>query len=664
MKHTIRCLVLVVVLVSVVLFSLIPFVHSENIVIAHAARFSSTSAETPSIQPSTTIFRPFRHISVAATGFSPQDEVGIYVDYIDGYHLLGYLTCNNQGNCSGEIYTGEFTAGSHMLIGYGTSSGLTAQTAVTMIAGINASPSEGGQGTSIQITGASFALNETVNVYWGEPKTGLFEGTVTTDSYEGMFSLTFIPPAGIPSGNYPISVQRKHQKPDVVVAWFTLKAPHMRVLTPGIHSGQALSVEVSGFQASEQVTLSWSANGGQTLATFSTDPTGYGGTSLVPPPALPGTYTLTAVGMSSGFQAIGTIAVGPGIELSSPEDGVGQTITVTGGGFSANEMIDVYLQRRSLGVVSATSDAGGNFTVLLNLPDTFSQKQSYHVYAVSVSNNERAQAPFMFQIPAAGLLDQYTFYGTSNIVYGGAFAPGETIKLFWDYQQPGQLLLAKVTADSTGSFTLPITVPSDPNLTNVTLTSFGETSKIRSSYPVYEGANLVPQPASGPDGSRVHVSGGGFDAGETVTVSFLGQTVAKAIADRTGAYHISFILPMATGPGPFNISAVGSTSLIQISTPFVIIPAVTITPDTGPSNTVIAVTGNSFRATETVSIWWYDPNKNVSYLLKKVTSTKQGTFKTYVQAESNLISGDTYYIQATDEQGNFSYYGQATFIAQ
>ncbi len=175
---------------------------------------------------------------------------------------------------------------------------------------------------------------------------------------------------------------------------------------------------------------------------------------------------------------------------------------------------------------------------------------------------------------------------------------------------------------------------------------------------------MVPQPASGPDGSRVHVNGGGFDNGETVTVSFLGQTVATAITDRTGAYHISFILPMATGPGPFNISAVGSTSLIQISAPFVIIPIVTITPDTGPSNTVIAVTGNSFRSTETVTISWYDPNTNTSYLLKKVTSTKQGTFKTNVQAESHLVSGDTYYVQATDEQGNFSYYGQAAFIAQ
>ncbi len=127
MKYTIRWSVLVVVLASVVLFSLIPIVHRENIFVAHAARFTRTSTETPAIQPSTTIFQPFRHISVTATGFSSQDEVGVYIDIIDGYHLLGYLTCNDQGNCSGEIYTGEFTAGSHMLIGEGTSSGLTAQ---------------------------------------------------------------------------------------------------------------------------------------------------------------------------------------------------------------------------------------------------------------------------------------------------------------------------------------------------------------------------------------------------------------------------------------------------------------------------------------------------------------------------------------------------------
>jgi hypothetical protein len=38
--------------------------------------------------------------------------------------------------------------------------------------------------------GAAFAHNETVKVYWGNLQTGKLIGTVTSDSYYGMFSLT------------------------------------------------------------------------------------------------------------------------------------------------------------------------------------------------------------------------------------------------------------------------------------------------------------------------------------------------------------------------------------------------------------------------------------------------------------------------------------------
>jgi hypothetical protein len=85
-----------------------------------------------------------------------------------------------------------------------------------------------------------------------------------------------------------------------------------------------------------------------------------------------------------------------------------------------------------------------------------------------------------------------------------------------------------------------------------------------------------------------------------VTVSFLGQTVATAITDQTGHYSTSFELPQATGPGLFSIDSLGATSQIQTSADFVVIPKITITPATGPSNTAITVTGNSFRPTETV----------------------------------------------------------------
>ncbi len=124
------------------------------------------------------------------------------------------------------------------------------------------------------------------------------------------------------------------------------------------------------------------------------------------------------------------------------------------------------------------------------------------------------------------------------------------------------------------------------------------------------------------------------------------------------------MLPQATGPGLFSIDSLGATSQLQTSADFVVIPKITITPATGPSNTAITATGNSFRPTETVSIWWYDQYTNSRYSLATVTTTQQGTFKALVKAEANLVSGKMYDVQAIDQQGGFTYLGQAIFTAQ
>lgn len=658
MKQALRWPALIVILctilVSAALFSLLPLIHRGSIPAAHAA-------SPPTITPASSIIHGVHDVQITGSGFEANEVVIIYLDTISGYNMLGSIPCDGQGNCSGKIWINPYiTAGSHTLIGQGNVSMLEAEAPVTIIAGIGVSPYWAGPDTPIQVTGGAFALNETVSVYWGTPKTGIFEGTVTSDSYSGNFTFTFTPPTGLPGGQYLITVKRTNETPPVVSAWFTLKLSHLYVLTPGFHAGHHLIVKVSGFEGSEEVSLSWSANGGQTLTTFSTNYTGSGAGSVIPPVAPQGTYTLTATGLSSGLTATGTVSVGPGIILNEQIAGLGQTISVTGGGFSPDETINVYFQHPSYGVVTAISDSGGNFTASLTLPDTLNPKQNYHVYAISTSNGEKAIAPLSFYIPAASLLDQYTGYGAANKVYGENFVPGETVKIIWDYHQPGQLLLATVTADSTGSFVLPITVPSDPNLNTVTMTTIGLESRIINTSQVYEGANILTQPTSGPDGSIVDVLGGGFDAGETVSVSFLGQVVATATTDRTGAFATSFVVPQATGPGAYFVTAIGETSQLKAETYFTVVPAVTLNPNTGPSGTTIIVTGNSFRPTETVSIWWYDPHTNSNYLLTKVTTTAQGTFSTKVQAEQHLINGYVYYVQAVDVWGQ----GQAPFTAQ
>ena len=660
-RFMIRPVILVACVIALGAFALFPWLQSSRVHSVHAV---GGPRAVPVLVPDTTTFKPYYYVHIAAHGFASNDIVTIYLDNTNWFNQIDVLKCGSQGNCDGKIAVTQYrTAGSHLLIGQDTR-GLIAEVLITIVADIRVYPHSGGPDASIQLTGAAFAPNETVKVYWGTPKTGILEGTPTTDGLYGFFNLTFTVPTGTPSGTYPITALRLRSKPAVVMTQYTVKAPGMKVYTPGLRSGKPLNLLLTGFQSSEQVTLSWNANGGQNLITVTTDQSGEGSISVIPPPALLGTYTLTAVGLSSGLKATGTVAIGPGIGLNTQYGQVGETITVTGGGFSANETISVYLQHPSNGVVTATSDANGNFTVPLTLPVHFSQQVTYHIYAVANSSNEQARTRINFLYPGAGLLDQYTSYGATDIAYGQDFVPGESVKLIWDYHRPSQILVGTVTADSTGSFVFTFTVPSDPNLNTVTFTSIGLTSELADTSQVTEYSGLVLQPNIGPDGTTLSVNAGGYDARESVTVSFHGQREGTTIADKTGAISTSFVLPQATGPGLFPVDGLGASSQLDPSTNFAVIPDETITPNTGPSSTRITVTGDSFLANETVTIYWYDPNFNMRYTLGTATTTNTGTFETQVTAPPNLISGDIYYVQSFDQQGGWSYYGQAAFTAQ
>ncbi|MHB8597809.1 MAG: hypothetical protein ACYDER_13465 [Ktedonobacteraceae bacterium] len=657
----IRSVALVACIIAIGAFALFPWLQSSRVHGVHAA---GGPRAVPVLVPDTTTFRPFVYVPIAAHGFAPNDTVLIFLDNTNWFNQIDVLKCGPQGNCDGKVMLPYYPISGYQLLIARDTNGLTAQTLITIVANIAVYPHSGGPNAPIQLAGAAFSPNETLKVYWGTPKTGILEGTPTTDMYDGNFKFTFTAPSGTPPGVYPITVVRSLAKQAVLMTQYTLKVPVMKVLTPGLRSGKPLKMLVSGFQSSEQVTLSWNANGGQNLITDPTDQDGKGSIAVIPPSAPPGTYTLTVTGNSSGLQATGTVAVGPGIAPNTQYVYDGETITVTGSGFSANESIGVFFQNPSNGVITITSDTNGDFTVQLTLPVHLPRQSFFHVYARATSNTEQARARVIFQVPYAILDNQYASFGGTNTAYGQSFAPGETVKLIWNYHQPGQVLIGTVTADSNGTFVFPFIVPSDPNLSNVTFAAVGLSSRLPSTSPVTEYPALFLLPTSGPDGTTVSVSAGGYDAGETVTVSFHGQSVGTATSDKTGAISTSFVLPQATGPGLFEVDGRGATSQIDPSANFAVIPGETISPNTGPSNTSITVTGDSFLANETVTIYWYDPNFNMRYTLGTVTTTNTGTFETQVTAPPNLISGDIYYVQSVDQQGSLNYYGQAVFTAQ
>lgn len=621
----------------------------------------ATLSIIPSLSTSVGTVKPGQTITLTGLGFAANETVQIQLGNTNG-STPGYLYCDSNGTCSGSITmpNSSVVEGLNLLIGSGMTSGVIAEAPVSFTSAITISPVQGGPGTYISLSGAAFTANETVQVYWGTTS-GTLEGTSTTDGY-GNLSFSFSAPTGLAAGKYVVTVARANQKPATLTATFKALPPKMVSTPAGILNGQTVSVQLSGFQGYEQVTISWNATGGQQLATFNMGFDGSTSGNFIPPSAPHGSYTLTATGVSSGLQTTGSLKIGPGILLTPNSANPGGTITVSGGGFSANEALDIYFQLKSNGVTSVTTDATGSFSVSLTVPSTYKTTTTYYVYAVSTTNTEKAKAQFYFVLP---YINTYyvAYYGTTTTISGGGFLSNEPVNVYWDYQDASQVKVGKIVAAGDGTFSLTVTVPSEPNLGTIVIAAIGGTSRLKATSSVFEYQNIVITPSSGPVGTKVHVKGGGFSAGETVTVSYQGITVGTAISASNGSFtNLSFVVPTTTSIGYTTVQAVGGTTGIIASATFTVTPRLTILPNTGTSGASITVTGKNFSPSNTVYLYWYDPSTGNYTYFGSFSTSATGTFKTTITAPSGLVSGNTYYVQGYDGPTNIL--AQAAFVAQ
>lgn len=642
----------------------IPNVPAGNYLLLVVGQNSHITAGTtlsivPALSTVVSTVKPNQTVSMSGVGFASYDSVEVQLDNTGSN--IGSLSCDSNGNCSGSgtMPSSSVVQGLHLLVGIGTTSDLAAEAAVTFTPAISFYPVKGGPGTSISLSGAAFTANETVKIYWGTTS-GTSEGATTTDSL-GNLSSSFNAPTGLTAGTYTVTAARSHQKPATLTTKFQVLPPKM-TSTAGIQSGQPVSVNLSGFQANEQVNISWNANGGQQLTTLYVDSTGGASGTFTPPSTSHGSYKLTAVGNSSGLQATSSLNIGPGILLTPNSVNPGGTISVSGSGYTAGETVNVYFQNTTNGVVSTSVDSSGAFTVSLTVPAKYSTTTSYYVHANNMTGTEQAKAPFYFVRPALSTNYYGVYYDTPVTFYGQGFQTNESVSLYWDYQQTGQVKAGTATAASDGTFSFTLNAPSDPNLGYVNIAAIGVTSKLKATNNVYEYANLVLTPSSGPAGTMVLVKGGGFGSAETVTVSYQGTNVATATASTGGAFTASFVVPTTTGIGYTSVQANGNTSGIGASATFTVTPALVISPTSGPSGTTITVTGNQYSPSSTVSLYWYDPNSGNSSYLGSFNTTSTGSFNTTITAPSGLTSGNTYYVQAYD--GPTDILAQAAFVAQ
>ena len=590
----------------------------------------------PVISLSRKVLFPGVAFTLTAKGFASQDFVYVYLDNTTGSSFAAF-GCNANGDASVtlKLPSSNILQGQHTIIALGLSGNLTTQVTTTVLPHVF--PLVGKPGMSVQLNGAAFTANETVSVYWGTAQ-GQLEGTPTTDA-NGNLSFSFSVPSGLSDGSYPVTVIRTHQKPSQVSTVFSI-FPVTMSSTPGIHSGQIVKAHLTGFLPYESITISWNANGGQTLSYFNADQNGASSGSFIPPSAPLGSYTLTAIGSTSGLQATSSLNIGPGISGGFGDPG--STVTIYGGGFTANETVNVYFQTPKNGIVAVTTDATGAFTASLTVPSTYNPSTRYYVYAVSTTGTDHARAPFSFYPPAFYACDfscSEVAYGQPITFTGNNFAIGEVVNIIWNYQQSGQFTIASTQAQY-GNFTLYETVPSTPNQSSVIIAAIGQTSHITLTTSVLNDAGIYDNPTIGKAGATISVNGGSFGAGDTINLSLQGKAVGTATSNPNGTFSTTFKVPTITGAGNLTLTATDTATNTSASVPFQYMPVLTVSPTIVQDGDTITVTGKHFSAYSGV----YLSLANNPYY-GSVNTDANGSFTTTIVV-SGLSSG-TYYVVAS-----------------
>ena len=598
--------------------------------------YASSSTTTPTIKVSHTVVHSTMTINVTGTGFTPQHNVAFSLTPNSG--SIAFLDSDNHGNISGQIQLPDnILAGQHLLVAHDTLH-LDWQATVTLTFKPFILPISGKPGMKVQLIGNSFAANETVSVYWGS-SSGQLEGTATSND-NGHVNIALTAPSGLASGSYPITIVRA-QKPKLITTIFKV-IPVTLAVTPVIHNGELITIKVTGFLPNESVVINWDAvSGGQEITSIMTDATGAAKDTSVPPTASSGTYTLTATDQS-GLQTTATVTVGPGIALtdgltSGISSGLpGQTVTVYGSGFTAGDTFKVYFQTSSNGVVPATADSTGTFSVPLTIPSSYDPSVRYFVYAVSAAGTIHARAPFTFLKPYLRVSDWYGVnpntvgYGHNIDINGYNFAQGESVNVIWNYNHAGQSTIATVTADSSGQIFTTLVGPSVPNQNTLIIAATGATSHLIVTQIVENDAAITVNGSTVP-GEMTTIAGGSFGSNDPMTITIGGTTVATLTSANDGTFSTSVKLPPDPGVGEAILEVKDTAANTTVGTTFYYAANLTANPTTLHNGDTITLTGAHFSANSAITLDWGEDNGGPA---ADITTDANGSFTAPVQIEN------------------------------
>ncbi|MDE1879917.1 MAG: PKD domain-containing protein [Euryarchaeota archaeon] len=454
-------------------------------------------------------------------------------------------------------------------------SGATGSATFTVVPALSVSPTSGPVGTSLVFTGTGYAASSPTTV----TSSGGTACTATTDT-TGSFTCSYVLTA-TPAG--ATSFTGTDGASNSATAVFTV-TPSISLAPTSGAAGASVAVSGSGFAASSAVTAT--AFGG-TACTATTDAFGTFSCSFTVPSTPVGSYTVTATDSASNA-ASASFYVRPGLSPTPTSGAVGSTFTLAGTGFAASTSVTV---TSSLGGGTTTTDAAGAFSMTL----TVAAGTVGGTYSINATDTSGHYALTSFLVmPSLSVSPMGGPVGTVATFAATGFPASTAYTLTWS---GGTACSGTTTATGTFgcTYTIPVGTAGGPYVFSARTTGSTATATFTVTY-------ISVSPASGPVGTSLAFTAGGYAPTSSFTVTWSGGTACSGTTTATGTFSCSFTLPaVPAGAVTFTGTDGAGTSA---STTFTVTPALSASPTSGPVGTSITFSGTGFAATSALAVSW------------------------------------------------------------
>lgn len=475
-------------------------------------------------------------VTVSGQGFAADDTITISFDGAAVATSPATVTTNSVGSFTATFVVPTAGQGDHPVRAEDVTGNFATET-FSIGQSMSITPTQGLVGDQVTVSGSGFDAAKSVTITFGGVVVTTTPAVITT-SVNGSFSATFIVPSAA-NGAHAVVAEDASGNSDA--ATYSVQHQIMAMEPAEGKVGDQVTVSGSGFAGSSTITIFFDNVNVGTAATAADG--SFAGATFNVPVSANGTHTVK-IQDASGNSDTATFTTGETMAISPASGFVGDQIAAIGTGFGANRSLTFYIDNESVG--ATTTDANGSFSGIFIIPA--SANGDHIVRALdSVGNSATATVATRHSMaitPNTGVA------GTVVAVSGSGFGGSRQITITFNGQVVATTPTAIVTGTD-GNFAAGFLLPASPAGSYTVEVSDGTNSD---SATISTGRTSSISPTTLPNapgyvGLEMTISGAGFKADTTVTVTYLtGQVVlATTTTDSSGSFSVTFNIPASAG---------------------------------------------------------------------------------------------------------------------